>query len=98
MNTGGAVLHGPVFMGSGLAASRRPGTTTEVIIRISYDGDWWTWSAGYREEYALGSGGRSGASTPLGQSDLLRRRGRQHLAARFLGSLPAAKPHKGIVR
>jgi hypothetical protein len=26
-----------VFMDSGLAASRRPGMTTEVTIRISYD-------------------------------------------------------------
>jgi hypothetical protein len=37
MNTDRAVLRRPVFMGSGLAASRRPGMTAEVFNRIWYD-------------------------------------------------------------
>jgi len=36
MNTSRANFDGPVFMDSGLAASRRPGTTPEMFARISY--------------------------------------------------------------
>jgi hypothetical protein len=41
INTGGASSARSVVMGSGLAPSARPGTTTEVISRMSYKDYWW---------------------------------------------------------
>jgi hypothetical protein len=41
IDTGGASSARSVVMGSGLAPSARPGTTTEVISRMSYKDYWW---------------------------------------------------------